>query len=229
VNYSGVLRQLRELSTHRRILTNGGVRGIFAGCDITAELVPLADARRVQIEPWHQGPSRLAGGPQPGQNAAPASKCSWQFVQRLATRLLPQLRAEAGSCRSGLRTRQARHRSRDSSHHGGNDCRSRRSLLGATQHGDAQSQAHGRIESTTLLRRAASLPLRALGRSCSVGSCQGLQPPPCHFPRQSASGLHRGVMRHGERNIEQRLKGTCSSPWNYLFPMRLRARGRHRR
>jgi hypothetical protein len=31
VNYSGVLQQVRELSTRQRTLTNGSVRGIFAG------------------------------------------------------------------------------------------------------------------------------------------------------------------------------------------------------
>ena len=38
VNYSGVLRQVRTLATRRRITTNGGGRGIFAGYCLTVKL-----------------------------------------------------------------------------------------------------------------------------------------------------------------------------------------------
>ena len=37
LNYSDVLRQVEELPTRRWTPTNGGVRGIFAGCDLAAK------------------------------------------------------------------------------------------------------------------------------------------------------------------------------------------------
>ena len=91
----------------------------------------------------------------------------------------------------------------------GNDCRRRRSLLSAAQEGHASPRPRPRRGHHPHCR-AASPPLRALRRSCSAGSCQGLQSPLCHFARLYRLDLiGRGDRLDEEVQAPSRRRRTC--------------------